>query len=332
MMLMDGSFLVAACLMWDLGAEFNPVVAGALTGFVLANSEVLVIIGNAAAMVVGFCLIAVWCFIKNRFAVLGIVFLALSLAFKPHDAGFVWLYLLLAGGIFRKRAIQVLVIAIALCIPSVLWVSHVAPHWPQELQSNLAATSSRGDLNDPGPSSMGAHTLGMVVSLQTILSEFRDDPGFYNPAAYLIIGPLMLIWAAVTLRSRFSIDKMWIALAAISALSLLPVYHRIYDAKLLLLSIPACAMLWAEGGLIGWLSVGITTLAIVFTSDLPWVIFSMLLGHLRPAMPWLSGSALNALVVFPAPMALLAMSMMYLWVYVCRRSTKDRAIERWGRG
>ena len=332
MMLMDGSFLVAACLMWDLGAEFNPVVAGALTGFVLANSEVLVIIGNAAAMVVGFCLIAIWCFIKNRLVMIGIVFLALSLAFKPHDAGFVWLYLLLAGGALRKRALQVLVLAIAISVPAILWVSHVAPHWMQELQSNLAATSSRGDLNDPGPSSMGAHTLGMVVSLQTILSEFRDDPGFYNPAAYLIIGPLMLIWAAVTLRSRFSTDKMWIALAAISALSLLPVYHRIYDAKLLLLSIPACAMLWAEGGLIGWLSVGITTLAIVFTSDLPWVIFSMILSQLRPTIPWLSDSVLNALVVFPAPTALLAMSIMYLWVYVCRRSTKERASEGWGRG
>jgi hypothetical protein len=327
MMLMAGSLLIAAYLMWDLGADFNPVIAGALAGFVLANSEVLAIIGNAAAIVIGLCLVAVWCFVKNRFAVIGVVCLAVSLAFKPHDAGFVWLYLLLAGGALRKRAIQVLVLAIAISIPAMLWVSHVAPHWIQELHSNLAATSARGDLNDPGPSSTGAHTLGMVVSLQTVLSVFRDDSRFYNPATYLVIGPLILIWALVTLRSRSSTDRMWIALAAIAALSLLPVYHRIYDAKLLLLSIPACTMLWAEEGLIGWLSVGITTVAIAFTSDLPWVLFTMLLSRLRPAMPWLSDSVLNALVVYPAPMALLAMSIFYLWVYVRRRSPKESAIE-----
>jgi len=330
MTVMAASLLVAAFLMWDLGAGFNPVIAGALAGFVLANSEVLLIIGNAAAIVIGLCLVAVWCFVRNRFVLIGVVCLAFSLAFKPHDAGFVWLYLLLAGGALRKRAIQVLALVILICVPAMLWMSHVAPHWMQDLHANLAATSARGDLNDPGPSSTGAHTLGMVVSLQTVFSILRDDPAFYNPAAYLMIGPLVLVWALVTIRSRFSTDRMWLALAAISALSLLPVYHRIYDAKLLLLSIPACAMLWAEGGLLGWLSVGITTLALVVTSDLPWVIFTMVLSRLRPSMPWLSGSVLNALIVFPAPTALLAMSIFYLWVYAGRSSRKKSAIEKEG--
>ena len=36
---------------------------------------------------------------------------------------------------------------------------------------------------------MGAHTLGMVISLQTVVSLFRDDPRLYNPATYLIAGP-----------------------------------------------------------------------------------------------------------------------------------------------
>ena len=35
--------------------------------------------------------------------------LAISLMLKPHDAGLVWLYFLLAGGIYRKRALQALV-------------------------------------------------------------------------------------------------------------------------------------------------------------------------------------------------------------------------------
>jgi len=323
MAFMAASLLAAAYLMWDLGSGFDPVLAGVLVGLVLANSEVLVIIGNAAAAVIGLSLVAVWCFVKNRYAALGVICLAVSLAFKPHDAGFVWLYFLLAGRAFRKRAIQSLVLAAAISIPAVLWVSNVAPHWIHDLHANLVATSARGDLNDPGPSSMGAHTLGMVISLQTVVSVFRDEPSFYNPVTYLLAGPLILIWMAVTLRRSFSRERMWLALAAISALSLLPVYHRIYDAKLLLLSVPACAMLWAERGLIGWLAVILNSLAILLTSDLPWVFFSILLSHFRATLPWLSGSLLNALVVFPAPAILFVMSIFYLWVYVSHGSPNN---------
>ncbi len=321
MVLMTGSLLLASYLMWDLSAAFAPVLAGALIGLVLANSEVLLIIGNAAAIVIGLGLIAVWCFVKNRFAAVGVFSMALSLAFKPHDVGFVWLYLLLAGGTLRKRAIQSLVLAVAISLPAIFWVSHVAPHWTQELHANLVETSARGDLNDPGPSSMGAHTLGMVVSLQTVVSIIRDDPNFYNPVTYLVIGPLLLVWIIITLRTRFSTDKMWLALASISALSVLPVYHRIYDAKLLLLSIPACAMLWARGGMIRWLALAMNTIALVFTSDFAWIFFSLVLSRLRPAMPWISDSVINGMIVFPAPTILLAMSILYLWAYARQAST-----------
>jgi hypothetical protein len=322
MALMAVCLLLASYLMWDLGAAFSPVLTGALIGLVLANSEVLVIIGNAAAIVIGLGLIAIWCFVKDRFAAVGVFCLAISLALKPHDLGFIWLYLLLAGGTLRKRAIQTLVLAVAISIPAVLWISHVSPHWVPELLSNLVETSAPGDLNDPGPSSMGAHTLGMVISLQTVISEFRDDPSFYKPVTYLVIGPLILLWIVVTMRSRFTVDRMWLALACISALSLLPVYHRSYDAKVLLLSIPACAMLWSRGGMIRWLALAFNTLAIVFTSDLAWIFFSFVVGRLRPHALWITDAVLNAMIVFPAPIALLATGILYLWLYIREAAIK----------
>jgi hypothetical protein len=276
-------------------------------------------------------LAGVWCFIKDRFAGVGALCLAISLVLKPHDLGFVWLYLLLAGGSLRKRGIQSLVIALAITIPAILWTTHVAPHWMAELHSNIVETSARGDLNDPGPSSMGAHTLGMVVCLQTVVSEFRDDPSFYNPVTYFVIGPLILIWMMVTMFSRFTVDRMWLALACISALSLLPVYHRIYDAKLLLLSIPTCALLWARGGIIRWLALAINTLALVFTSDLAWIAFSLFLKRLHFAVPSISDSALNVMIVFPAPTAILTMGAFYLWAYarssICPLDVKSRQID-----
>jgi hypothetical protein len=193
----------------------------------------------------------------------------------------------------------------------------------QELHSNLAATSARGDLNDPGPSSMGAHTLGMVISLQTVVSLFRDDASFYNPVSYLIGGAPILVWIVVTLRSRFSPERAWLALAAIAAISMLPVYHRIYDSKLLLLTVPACAMLWSEGRMLGRLALLVNAAAFVLTGDLPWALVFGVISHLRPTTPWLSGWVLTAIVVFPAPTILLIMSAFYLWVYASRREAKD---------
>ncbi len=117
----------------------------------------------------------------------------------------------------------------------------------QEMRSNLALLSAHGSVNDPGPDSLTFHSADYVISLQGALSLFRDEPHFYNLASYLICGSLLVAGAVRVLMSRFTKENAWIALAAIAALSMLPVYHRGYDAKLLLLTVPACSILWATG-------------------------------------------------------------------------------------
>ena len=62
-------------------------------------------------------MVAVWCFIRERFVPAGILCLAVSLAVKPQDAGLVWLYFLLVGGVYPKRALQTLVAMLALGLP-----------------------------------------------------------------------------------------------------------------------------------------------------------------------------------------------------------------------
>lgn len=97
--LIAGSFVLASLLMWLLGARYAPVLAGFLIGVVLASGELLLVIGNAAGIVISLCIVAAWCFVEERFVAAGIFALAVSLMIKPHDAGLVWLYFLLAGGI-----------------------------------------------------------------------------------------------------------------------------------------------------------------------------------------------------------------------------------------
>ena len=315
LMLTFGSLIFASLLAWNLGADHAPILSGILIGFLLANSEVILVLSNASGIAISLCVVAVWCFLRKRFVPAGILCLAFSLAVKPHDAGLVWLYFLLAGGVYRKRALQTLIATAAISLPGLLWVWRVAPHWIEELHSNIQAFSVHGGITDPGPASTGAHGTGMMINLQTVISFFRDYPRFYNPFSYFICAALLLVWVFVTLRSRPSPARACMAIAAISALTLLPVYHHFYDAKLLLLTVPACAMLWAKGGRIGRLALLVNTAGFVLTGDISWTVILSLIGKLHLPAIGVGGQVLAAMQVFPVPLILLVMSVFYLWVY-----------------
>jgi len=158
--------------------------------------------------------------------------------------------------------------------------------------------------------------------LQGIFGIFWDNPRVYNPASYMVCAPLVIAWGWVTLRARPSARRTWLALAAIAALTMLPVYHRQMDTKLLLITVPACAMLWAEGGRIGRLALALTTAGFVLTGDIPWAIFFGFISKLHLPATVLTGQILTAVQVFPAPLILLVMGIFYLRMYV-RRTSPD---------
>ena len=300
-------FIFAAFLVWDVAARYAPEISGGLLFLLVVGGVLLLSSGNTAGLVVSLTVIAVWCLVRERFAVAGVVCLAVSLAVKPHDAGFVWLYFFLAGGVQRKRALQALAVTAVLGLTSVLWVSRIAPDWSHELQANVRTGALPGGANNPGPTSAGGRGVDMMINLQTVVSRFDDDPGFYNPVVYGLCGALLLAWCVRTFRSGFSADTVWFGLAAAGALSLLPVYHRSYDAKLLLLTVPACAMLWAREGAIRWWALALTAAAILSTSDLFWILLFHFTRYSRSSL---------ILSTFPAPLLLLLLGVFYLWMYV----------------
>jgi hypothetical protein len=324
MLLTAAAFILAAFLTWSLAARYSPVLAGGLIGLILLNSELLIFEGNMAGLVISFSIIAAWCFLQNRFIPLGILLLALTLVTKPQESGLIWLYFLLAGPIQRKRALQTLLVAAALTLPAVLWVAHVAPNWLHELFANLAAASARGDLNDPGPTSMGAHSLAGMINLQTALAYLRDDPRFYNPLAWLLCAPLLIAWAITVLRTRPTLDTLdpktqtpdprpFLAIAAIAVLTLLPVYHRQYDARLLLLAVPACALLWSRANRAVARSAALLTFAaILFTGDLTWAFLLGLIANAHADPGSRALVAANA-AFFVIPFILLAAATFYVF-------------------
>jgi hypothetical protein len=307
--------ILSAILFWTLVTDVAPTLGGGLIALWIVNCIGLLLLGNPAGIALSLGFVAVWCLMRERFVLAGVICLALSLTIKPQDTGFVWLYFLLAGGVYRKRALQTLGLTAVLSLCTILWVYQVSPHWFQELSSNLAFSVGPGGENNPAPGNMLAGTVGMMIHLQTVTAILWSDPRFYNWAAYLVCGVLVLPWIAATLRRRGSPDRAWLALAAIAAFSMLPVYHRTHDAKLLLLSVPACAMLYAEKNRLGRLAVIVTAAAFVLTSDLPLLLLVDAAHPLRGSSPEWLGKVATIVLARPAPLSLLAMGSLYLWAY-----------------
>jgi heme/copper-type cytochrome/quinol oxidase subunit 2 len=102
-------------------------------------------------------------------------------------------------------------------------------------------------------------------------------------------------------------------------------YHRPYDAKLLLLTVPACCLLWDEGRSIRWVALLVSTAAIVSTADIPLTILLTLTRNLHISTMKLSGQILTVVLTRPAPIVLLVMGIFYLWIYVRRAAASDAA-------
>jgi hypothetical protein len=195
----------------------------------------------------------------------------------------------------------------------------------------------RGGFNDPGPAGVEPQLHGaIVISLQSAISLFRDEASFYNRLSYLICALLLIIWIIIGVRSRFSPSLAPLALASISVLAILPIYHRQHDAGLLLLTVPACTLLWSKGRWIGKCAVAITAAAAILLNNLSLQILAIASAPIRAAASGFYGQILALLLTRPAPIALLALVTFYLRAYSIearkmqvpsRRSSKSLARE-----
>jgi hypothetical protein len=311
------SFITSACVIWSISGKQRPVLAGLIVGFWLASSTAIFAGGNAVGLAISLCLIAAWCFVEERYTLGGVLCLTISLLLKPHDSGLVWLYFLLAGGAYRKRALQTLALTVFLGGTALVWASQISPHWVAEMKFNLSSISTHGGMNDPAPGSSVDRTAGLVIDLQSVLSIFRNEPRFYNSISYLVCGSLLLALSLKTLllKSVPSDLAVWIALSAIAPLTMLVTYHKPYDAKLLLLMIPAAIRLWGFKP-VGNLVLIFSATGIFCVSDIPLAIFDLLTKNLHPDTNSQSGKFLAVFITRPVPVFLLTISAFSVWLYV----------------
>ena len=307
-----GVFVLAAFLMAQLCAKDSPLFSVACIGLLVLSSTPLIMLAQPAQLTIGLCGIAAWCILEDRLPALGVLCFAVSLSFKPHVSGLVWLYFFLSGGLYRKRALQVAALTIAICVPGFLWATLMpaSSHWLTELPRNIAGITATGNVADPGPRNQGAWA---IACLQGIFSVFRDEPRFYNRMAQLSGVVLVAVWAWPVLRMKRSRERDYLAIAAVACIALLPVYHWEYDSRLLLLTLPGFAVTMKDAlpARLGSGAVLLITLVVVTHNYHNFVIYQALprlglAGH--PLGPWGTIFWLR-----PIPLVILALGCFFLW-------------------
>jgi len=312
-------FATATLLMADLCDSWTSPLPQLLLGLFVATSTMLLTTAQPSGLAISLCAIGVWSLMKNRAVTMGVICFSLSLALKPQIGGLVLIYFLLAGGARRSRVLTIMLVAALFCVPGVLWAARVpaAAHWLRDMKTNLEGSATRGNINDPGPTSYNSP---LVTDLQSVVAVFDDVPEIYNPITWAIVGSLLLMWAYVAWHALPSLKTDALGIAAIACLCLLPIYHRHYDVRLLILTFPAVALLMKAGKTPGVIAV-LASLAVICGSH-P----TFLRNHLS-LHPQSLGTLKTILLLHTSPLILLFSGIFYLVCFAQTLHTSTSALD-----
>ncbi|QNI31477.1 DUF2029 domain-containing protein [Alloacidobacterium dinghuense] len=300
------SFSLAALLISDLCRPYRSFPVVLLLAVFVATSAILIMLGQVSGIVISLAIIGLWCFLRERCAWLGILCLALSLTLKPHVAGLLVCYLLIAGKQYRAKFWRVVLVTALLSCIGIIWAATqpASRNWLPELQANLAGNTSSGNVGDPTPANPEAFN---IASLQSVTGEFFH-PHQAAFAAYLITTILLGVWLYATWRIPASESKHLLALAGLAAISILPIYHRQYDTRLLLLAFPAVAMLWQQRRVWGTAGLALMTLATLMTSHSYLHLLETRVVHLAAG----KGALVTILLMRPLPVLCLVLAIFFV--------------------
>ncbi len=233
----SGLLLVAVILVAGLCPREDRRLATVLGAIVLAGSSQLLSLAQPSALAISLAAIGGSCLIRGRMLWMSAAALMLSLAVKPQIGGLLAVYWAVRGP-HRRVAIAAIAGALALFLGGIL-ILNVRPtsaRWAAELRANLSGVVAPGGTGDPRPANLLAPA---TLNLQTVTSAFSADEKIYDGAAYTTFALLLAVWVAAAMRMKPGATDDLLSMGALAVLTLLPVYHRSYDSRLLLLALPA---------------------------------------------------------------------------------------------
>jgi glycosyl transferase family 87 len=186
--------------------------------------------GNQTILVVGLCAAAIWAAQNRRDVTAGVLF-GIGCSVKPQIGAFLVLYYLV-----RKRW-QLFITAVGstlgLVLVAAFYLELRGVSWVQDYVHNARGFVSTNNIDDFSSANPGRFAL---INLQVPMFSITGHSSSANLLAFLIGGFLIGTWLYFV--ARYQRTPELLSLGAISVISLLPVYHRFYDASLL--ALPLC--------------------------------------------------------------------------------------------
>jgi hypothetical protein len=205
-----------------------------------APSQFALLSGQLSMPAISLCIIAYWLESKRNRPVLAGVLIALACALKPQVAGVFVLFYLLIGRWTIARTAIITGTVIAIGAIGAMQLTH--PNWPRAWAYEIYATTVSGKVNDY---SWSGHFRDHIIDLKMLLVSWIADPMMLRIIIAAVALSLFAWYVRASPRSEQRTPQTTLlALATLCAISLLPIYHRVYDAALLVL-----AFAWALYGL-----------------------------------------------------------------------------------
>lgn len=187
--------------------------------------------GNPTILVIGLCALAIWAAHFHRDFTAGILF-GIACSLKPQIGAFLVLYYLL------RRRWQLFGTAVAttsgLILVAALRLQLRGASWIQDYLQNARGFVTANPIDDFSAANPARFSL---INLQVPFFSITGHSSSANLLAFAVGGLLLCIWLYWVTRGPEHTPEL-LSLGAISILALLPVYHRFYDAGLLV--VPLC--------------------------------------------------------------------------------------------
>jgi hypothetical protein len=227
----------ALCSVWLCGRSIWSAQGLLAVGLILALAPVQTGLakGNVSIAAAAVGLIGVL-LMRRHADVTGGVLLGIGLSLKPEVAiGFV----AFAVVIRRWRAVVVAIAVAALCWSiGALTLENNVPGWTTTWTDSVARSMASGAINDASPANANRD---QVITLVRLLTDFMPNVGLAQVVAVVALSGIGVLVAVSAWRADGSWEGSSIVwpVSALLVLSLLPIYHRFYDATLLALPVAA---------------------------------------------------------------------------------------------
>ena len=185
--------------------------------------------GNTSILVIALCALAIWAARSCRDITAAVLF-GVACSVKPQLGAFLVLYYLI-----RKRwRLFTTAVATTLVLNLIAILQLHGVTWIQDYLRNARGIVVRNPIDDFTTVNPARFAL---INLQVPFFSITVSPSLSNWLAFGVVSLLVCVWMYWVIREGEHAPE-FLCLGAISAVALLPVYHRFYDAALL--AVPLC--------------------------------------------------------------------------------------------